>query len=128
MSDGYEIGYGKPPKQTRFRKGQSGNPKGRPRGTKNLITDLSEELREQLYVTENGKRRRVSKQRAMLKSITAKAIGGDIQATNTILRVLERALADDQNPNTGQSLLAEDQQIIDLFMEKPMQRGSNNDD
>lgn len=41
-----EIGYKKPPRHTRFRKGQSGNPKGRPKGTQNLKTDLAEELSE----------------------------------------------------------------------------------
>ena len=44
----YEVGYGKPPKHTRFQPGQSGNPRGRPKGTKNLKTDLEEELSERV--------------------------------------------------------------------------------
>ena len=45
MSDDYEVGYKKPPIHTRFKPGVSGNPKGRPKGTKNLATDLAEENR-----------------------------------------------------------------------------------
>jgi hypothetical protein len=42
----YDVGHAKPPKHTRFQPGQSGNPRGRPKGTKNLKTDLIEELGE----------------------------------------------------------------------------------
>ena len=54
----YEIGYGKPPKQTRFKPGQSGNPRGRPSGTRNLRTDLAEELAERIAISEGGRRQR----------------------------------------------------------------------
>jgi hypothetical protein len=57
----YEVGYGKPPPNSRFTKGQSGNPRGRPPGAKNLRTLLNEALNERVSVTENGKRRKISK-------------------------------------------------------------------
>ena len=52
----YEVGYGKPPRNTRFQKGQSGNPSGRAPGNKNLKTLLIDTLNEPVVVTENGGR------------------------------------------------------------------------
>ena len=63
-SDGtYSVGYGRPPEETRFKPGQSGNPKGRPKGSKNLRTLFAEELRRSVTLKENGKTRRVPKPR-----------------------------------------------------------------
>jgi len=81
MAQEYEVGYRKPPKTTRFEAGKSGNPKGRPKGTTNLATDLSAELSEQITVREGGQTRRVTKQRALIKSLTAQALQGDVRAT-----------------------------------------------
>jgi hypothetical protein len=51
----YEVGYGRPPRHTRFELGRSGNPRGRPGGSKNLSTLLSEALQEPVIVVENGR-------------------------------------------------------------------------
>ena len=96
MAGDYEIGYGKPPKNRQFQKGRSGNPAGRPKGTKNLKTDLMEELQERVLVREAGGEKQLSKQRALLKSITAKAIKGDTRAANIILSMVLRILEDDR--------------------------------
>jgi hypothetical protein len=63
----YEVGYKTPPKDTQFKPGQSRNPNGRPKGARNLKTDLADELQERIVLREGGERRTVSKQRAMLK-------------------------------------------------------------
>lgn len=84
----YEIGYGKPPKEHQFKPGQSGNPKGRPRGTKNLATDLQEELEEKILITEAGVQIKTSKQRAMLKTLMARALKGDLRASDTIIKLI----------------------------------------
>jgi hypothetical protein len=57
----YKVGFGKPPKAGQFKKGKSGNPRGRPRGSCNLATDLNAELSEQITVREDGRSKRVSK-------------------------------------------------------------------
>ena len=73
----YAVGFGKPPRRTRFCKGQSGNPKGRPRGAKNLATLMEKVLKEPVVISENGKRRRITKRVALVKQLVNKAIAGD---------------------------------------------------
>ena len=85
MAKEYQVGYRKPPKATRFQAGQSGNPKGRPKGSSNLASDLSAELGEHITVREGGQARHISKQRALIKSLMAKALQGDVRATTALL-------------------------------------------
>lgn len=83
----YEVGYGKPPKATRFAAGQSGNPAGRPRGSKNLQTLLSEELEKKVDVVQNGEARRMSKGRIMVIKQVDRAISGNDRAFSTIVKL-----------------------------------------
>jgi hypothetical protein len=116
MSQGdYEVGYGKPPKHNRFKAGQSGNPKGRPKGTKNLATDLAEELGEKLLVTENGKQQRITKQRAMVKAVVAKALKGDVRAIDLLLKKISDVEQTQSADVDRERLSREDQAILDTF-------------
>ena len=88
MSNDNEVGYGKPPKRTQFKKGQSGNPKGRPKHTRNLKTDLTKILGQKISVREGDRTSRVSKQEAMLLSLMAKALKGDTRAIGVLVNLV----------------------------------------
>jgi hypothetical protein len=84
----YEVGYGKPPRHTRFAKGQSGNPRGRPAGAKNFTTLLSEALNETVTVTENGKRRKVSKREAIIAQLVNRSAMADLRAIKLLFDIV----------------------------------------
>jgi hypothetical protein len=79
------LGRGHPPKHTQFRKGMSGNPKGRPKGSKNLSTLLREAADDQVSATIGGKTRNISKLQATAMQLATKAASGDLAAINKLL-------------------------------------------
>jgi len=78
------VGYGNPPAHTRFKKGFSGNPAGRRKGTKNFSTELKETLQEKVVIMENGKNKTISKQQAITKQLVNKAASGELRAISLI--------------------------------------------
>jgi len=88
---GYQVGYGKPSAQTRFKKGQSGNPNGRPKGTLNLATVITKTLRERVVINENGQRKIVTKLEAAVKQLVNKAASGDLPAFRQLSGLLQMA-------------------------------------
>jgi hypothetical protein len=84
----YEVGYGKPPKHSRFKPGQSGNPKGRKPGSKNVMTLLEETLFDPVKVRENGKVRRVPAIQACLLNLRNQAMKGDPRAQDRFMKLV----------------------------------------
>src|SRR5271155_6281298 len=84
----YEVGYGKPPLHTRFQKGKSGNPKGRPRGKKNMSTLLSTALNASIVVVANGRRKKITKREAIVTQLVNKSASADLKATQIVLAML----------------------------------------
>lgn len=81
----YEVGYRKPPKLTRFAKGRSGNPKGRPKGSRNLEVLINEELDRNVVIQENGKKLQLTKREALAKRIVNAALTGDAKSTSALI-------------------------------------------
>ena len=84
-AEGFSVGYGRPPKHSQFKPGQSGNPKGRRKGARSFAAILDEELEQQILVTENGRTSKVTKYRIIAKAQIAKAAKGDSKACALIL-------------------------------------------
>ncbi len=97
MSTEYEIGYGKPPLHSRFRPGQSGNPRGRPKGALGLKATLRKVLGQTVTVREGEVVRRVTRLEAVLLSLIARALKGDAKAIATVLE-LSRLVEQDEAP------------------------------
>jgi len=85
MSDDREVGYGKPPKQTQFPPGRSGNPTGKRKGTKNISTWFKDVMNEKITVVEGGKTRTMTKGEALIRTILNRALGGDPKAIGAIV-------------------------------------------
>jgi hypothetical protein len=84
----YQVGYRKPPHETRYKPGTSGNPNGRPKGSLNLIAALQRELRRPVVVNENGRRRTITMFEAAVKQLVNKSASGDMNATKLLLALV----------------------------------------
>ena len=83
----YEVGRGKPPLHTRFKKGQSGNPRGRP--AKNLPALLIAALNEPMFVTTDGRRRKITKREAVVAQLVNRSASADLRATKMLIDMLK---------------------------------------
>jgi hypothetical protein len=91
-------GYGRPPKKNQFRKGESGNPKGRPPKSKDdvqsvlLMKDIKDACDRRIVVHEDGVSKRVSLRQFLFSKLTHRAVStGDVKALDQLLRWVEKA-------------------------------------
>jgi hypothetical protein len=109
----YEVGYGKPPKDSQFKKGESGNPRGRAKHTRNLKTDLTKILAQKISVREGERRFRVSGQEGVLMSLMSKCLKGDTKAINTLVNLAVRVFGlEGPFPDAAERLTPQEQQML----------------
>ena len=115
----YQVGYGKPPVTTRFKPGQSGNPKGRPKGAKGLNTIVRETLGGKLAVRTSEGTRKISKIEAVLQKTLEKALKGDARAQFELMKLWRIAVPDSPDAHdaagNGESLSSADLAILAAF-------------
>jgi hypothetical protein len=114
----YEVGYGKPPRHTRFEPGRSGNPRGRPPGAKNMKTLLSKALNELVIVTEDGGRRKVSKREAIVTQLVNRSAKADYKAIQILLGMLRDIEGDTDLRPSNPTFTEADQQIIQRIQKR----------
>jgi hypothetical protein len=86
----YVTGYGKPPQKSQFKKGQSGNKKGRPKGSRNVATLICAELDRTIKVNENGRTKTMTRREAVIKNIVNQALMGNAKLIKILMETLEK--------------------------------------
>ena len=116
---GQSVGYGNPPRSTRFKKGVSGNPKGRPKGSLNVAAVFMRTLREKVVINEHGLRKTVTKLEAALKQMVNKAASGDLRAFRQSVELAldaeaKRNTTSAENPEFGEF----DREVMDDILKR----------
>lgn len=119
-----KVGYCSPPEHTRFKKGQSGNPQGRPKGTLNMATVLERTLREKVVINENGRRKTVTKLEAGLKQLANKAASGELKALQLLAALVRSAEERAVQPPISNSALGEADEKVVLGILKRVEAAS----
>ena len=88
MSEDEDVGYGRPPRRSRFKKGRSGNPRGRRKGRKNMSTIVKDVFEQTVTIKENGKTRRVKFSEAFVRQLAAKALNGSTRDQIALFKLM----------------------------------------
>lgn len=116
--DSYAVGYCQPPKHTQFPKGQSGNPKGRPKGSQNVSTVFRRVARQRVKVTGNGVSRSMTKLEATVTQLSNQAASGEPRAIRDFLLWLRQL----EEPVQGDPAYLGPQEVDRSVMESILKR------
>ncbi len=112
----HAVGYGRPPKETQFVAGQSGNPRGRPRGARGVGDLLGDLIRQKIPVTDNGKTRKMPVFEVMLRRLLNDAMRGDAKAVKLFLSLADRYVTATEAAIQSGDVLAEDEAILSQYL------------
>jgi hypothetical protein len=112
----YKVGFGKPPKHTRFIKGQSGNPRGRQKGTRGLKTDLHAVLSSDFTILINGKPINGTKQLLMLDTLASRAAAGDVKASALVIPLILQIFGYEDRGGIRRQLSVQDIEILESVL------------
>jgi hypothetical protein len=116
-----EVGYGRPPRAYRFKKGESGNPNGRPKGAKNESTILRELLSRKIDIRQGDKSRKVTILEAILTRFTEDALNGNTKSAGFLLN---RYAGIEAGEHAGNDMSDDDRKVLDAFIRQfELQRG-----
>lgn len=122
MSEGddppYEVGYGKTPLHSRFKPGQSGNSRGRPRNAKNASTIVREALTAKVTLRENGRTRNMSKLEVSMTQLANKAAAGDLKAIQMVVSLYREVEAEAQGRSQDRPLDHADREILEMLLSR----------
>ena len=119
------IGYGNPPKATRFAKGQSGNPRGRPKGSKNMLKLVAEILEQKISIIQDGKPFKISKRTAMFLQLINSAVKGNLKAISSVIAFIEKIDAQDEQAIKDNALSIDDEAFIQNFINEYLKEKKN---
>lgn len=117
-SKSYKVGRGKPPIAHQFKKGKSGNPRGRPKGARNFSTLLDRELNSRITIEQGGKIKILPRREALAKGLVNDALKGRDRAREKLLDYVERGDFSRESRATREEVSQKDREIIERFLER----------
>ena len=114
----YKVGYGKPPQATRFVKGTSGNPAGRPKGSRSMLSILRDIAAKRVIITEGGQTRMTSIKEAVVMQLATSAARGDRHARKEFLHLTGLAEAEEQSAHRARVPHERDKAALEGVMKR----------
>jgi hypothetical protein len=119
-----DVGYGKPPRANRFKPGQSGNPNGRPKGSRNEATILQELLQHKVALNERGKTRKIILLEAILRKVAEDCLRGNTKSISFLLNRYQAAAAGDAVQG---DISEDDKAVMEAFL-REFKAGKDDDE